>query len=87
MKPQPEPLPVEMLATSDERRARVTIEEHAAFQRAISRPCDRFDEIDDELDEHIVCDPYEPRLPRRSEKEVSRVLALLDDLQPERTSH
>jgi len=73
-------LPVEMLATADDRRP-VSVAEHAAFQRAISRPTDRFDEIDAELDELTVIDPYVSGTNnRRSDKELARVLALLDSL-------
>jgi hypothetical protein len=65
---------------------RVTVNEHQAFRQAISRPTDRFDEIDELLDEHIVIDPFNGDPPsRRKDKETNRLLAILDGL--ERGAH
>jgi hypothetical protein len=79
-----DPLPVEMLISNDARR--VSVEQHEAFQKSISRPCDKWDEIDDQLDDMIHVDPYNGDPPsRRKDREISRVLGLLDSL--ERGSH
>jgi hypothetical protein len=79
-----EPLPVEMLISTDARR--VSVEQHEPFQKSISRPCDKWDEIDDQLDDMIHVDPYNGDPPsRRKDREISRVLGLLDSL--ERGSH
>ena len=50
MKPQPEPLAVELLATADERRA-VTVAEHAKFRQSLTPPpaVDPIDELVAEL--------------------------------------
>lgn len=67
-------LELDGLLTDDQRR--VTVEDHAAFRGSISRPTDRFDEID-----HAVADARPAQ--RRSDREVSRVLDILDELDRE----
>ena len=78
-----EPLPIELLLTEAQR---VTVEEHQAFRDSIKpEPQEPFDLIDEALDEMIQVDPYAGNPPnRRSDKETTRLLSLLDELEPER---
>jgi hypothetical protein len=79
-----EPLPVEMLISNDARR--VSVEDHKAFRDSLTDRSAAWDEIDDHLDEMIQVDPYNGNPPsRRKDREISRVLGLLDSL--ERGSH
>jgi hypothetical protein len=59
---------------------RVSINDHADFLTGLLTPSDH-DDIDDMLDEEIVMDPYnrEPSS-RRSDKEISKLLDILDNL-------
>jgi hypothetical protein len=77
MKP-PVPRPVEMLASEHARR--VSVDCHAAFRASLApKPLDEFD---DELDDEIQVDPYAGDPPsRRSDKAISRILAVLDSLE------
>ena len=62
-------------------RRPVTINEHALFLDSLLTP-DDLDEIDRELDEQTIVDPYEVHAPsRRSDKEVANLLDLLDNLE------
>jgi hypothetical protein len=69
----------------------VTINDHAHFRRSLGDvgklvSDDDLDDIDAELDEMIQVDPYNGNPPsRRKDREISRVLGLLDSL--ERGSH
>jgi hypothetical protein len=73
-------LALDGLLTDDERRLRVSVEAHAKFRQSLAAPIG--DELDDELDEHIVCDPYSGDPPsRRKDSEVSRMLSILDNLE------
>jgi hypothetical protein len=56
------------------------VADHEAFLKALLTAND-LAEIDAELDERIVCDPYNDRPPgRRSDRELNRVLNILDTL-------
>jgi hypothetical protein len=86
------------VSTSDDQFARfvengcaehrpVTIDDHQQFREAIASPRP-FDAIDELVDELTVVDPYGGDPPnRRSDKEISRVLRLLDELDTERGKH
>lgn len=52
------------------------IEAQLAFRESLSRPCDRFDEID------LAVADSPPQ--RRSEREASRLISILDELELER---
>ena len=67
------PLEIESLLTADERR--VSIAEHAQFRESISLPA--FDQFEDAVGS------FQP-VQRRSEKQTSKLEALLDDLEIER---
>jgi len=70
---------VELLATDYARR--VTVEDHLHFQKSIRTDERGIDEIDRMLDEQIEVDPYNGDPPsKRSDKEISRVLSILDSL-------
>tara|TARA_R110000868_G_scaffold55814_1_gene173329 strand:+ start:235 stop:480 length:246 start_codon:yes stop_codon:yes gene_type:complete len=74
MNDQPEPLPVELLLSEDARRDRVTIDDHQAFHKSMAP-----EPIDD--DDDTVLDPFEHRAgSRRSDREVKRLLSVLDNL-------
>lgn len=69
----PDPLEIEQLLSADERRPRrLTVAEHEAFRRSLISPADDLDEIE-------VADIDPPQ--RRSEREASRVLNILDQLE------
>lgn len=57
-------------------KLRVSGDDHLAFRESIARPTERFDEID-----HSVADVRPAQL--RSEREISRVLDILDELDRE----
>lgn len=60
----------------------VTVEEHHHFQRSLVTDSHGRDEIDREIDDRIVADPYELHAPsRKSDAELNRVLAILDNLE------
>jgi hypothetical protein len=69
----------------------VSINDHADFRRSLADvgrliSDDDLDDIDAELDDMIQVDPYNGDPPsRRKDREISRVLGLLDSL--ERGSH
>jgi hypothetical protein len=78
-----EPLEIERLLTNDERR--LTVEAHHDWRESLSesRP---FDEIDLECDDMTIVDPYEIHAPsRRSDKEINRLLSILDSLETSNT--
>jgi hypothetical protein len=59
---------------------KVSIKQHEEFLYSLLTPAD-FDEIDAELDDLTVADPYELHAPsRRSDKDLARMLDLLDSL-------
>ncbi len=62
-------------------RRPVSVNAHALFLDSLLTP-DDLDEIDRELDEQTIVDPYEVHAPsRRSDKEVANLLDLLDNLE------
>ena len=70
------PLEVERLLSESQRR--VSVADHQAFRESLAtRPA--FDDID-----HAMAVDYPPE--RRSERETSRVLGILDELQRDRRS-
>jgi hypothetical protein len=84
MSTAPEPLALDLLLSEDQRRP-LTVAGHHAFRESLSasRP---FDEIDAFLEEQqdaqdAMSDPYAGDPPnRRSDKELGRLLDLLDSL-------
>ena len=78
--PAPELLALDALLTEDERRT-VTVDDHLHFRKCLATDSLGRDEIDRELDEMIVVDGYnrEPSS-RRSDREIARVLSILDNL-------
>ena len=67
------------LLTADERRT-VSVETHQAFRESLAKPS-QFDEVDAALDEEIQVDPYVSGTnTRRSDKELARMLDLIDNL-------
>jgi hypothetical protein len=74
------PLEIERLISADQRRT--TVADHDAFRRGLYTTDEpALDEIDDDLDDMAVADPYELHAPsRRSDKELARMLDLLDSL-------
>jgi len=80
MNPDREPLEVELLVDADKRR--VTIAEVQDFRKSISRPTERYNEIDNLLDDEIQVDPYDGDPPsKRKDSELNRVLSILDSLE------
>jgi len=79
-KAQLPPLALDLLLTDDQRRT-VTVDDHLHFRRSLATDdCGR-DEIDRELDEHLQIDPYVTGTNnRRSDKELARMLSLIDNL-------
>ena len=78
-----QPLEIEKLLTADQRRT-VSNGDFQAWRESIAAPARAFDEIDldAELDELTVVDPYECHAPsRRSDKELGEFLNLLDSLE------
>lgn len=74
-----EPLAIDLLLTTDQRRP-VSVAGHHEWRESLT-PDSRYDEIDRELDDMIQVDPYECHAPsRRSDKELARVLSILDSL-------
>jgi hypothetical protein len=73
-------LEIEQLVDSDQRR--VSVDDHDAFRRGLYTTDEpALDEIDDDLDDMAVADPYELHAPRRrSDKDLARMLDLLDSL-------
>ena len=70
------PLPVELLVPAHSRRC-LTVNEHQAFREALNpaRPDKDFDDL-------IQTNPYDFNPPsRRSDKELSRVLSILDSIE------
>ena len=66
---------VELLVSESARR--VSVNEHAAFQKSLSAHT-----ADEDFDDLTVVDPYEVHAPgRRSDREVSKLLTLLDNLE------
>ncbi len=53
-----------------------TIEAHVSFRESLTRPCDRFDEID----QAVADSPPQ----RRSELETNRLISILDELEGQR---
>jgi hypothetical protein len=79
MSTHPEPLALDGLLTEDERRP-LTVEQHAAWRESISTP-QAFDEVDLEIDRINVVDPFVSGTNnRRSDRELSRMLDLIDNL-------
>ena len=74
-----EPLALDGLLTADQRR--VTVDDHLHFRRSLATDSCGRDEIDRELDEMIVVDPYnrEPAS-RKSDASIGRLLSILDNL-------
>lgn len=63
----------------DERR--LTVSGHHAFRESISASTARMADIDDELDDMTVVDPYQVHAPsRRSDKSLASFLDLIDNL-------
>lgn len=64
---------------------KISISIHKDFKDSISSPSRNFDFIDESCeisDDQIVVDPYEVHAPsRRSDKDLSRMLDLLDSLE------
>lgn len=59
-----------------------TVQEHDHFIRSIATDERGIDEIDREIDDRIVVDPFGGDPPsKRSDKEISRVLSILDELE------
>jgi hypothetical protein len=76
------PLEIELLISADARRPSA-IEKVIDFRKSIAVPDRTYDEIDldAELDDHLQVDPYAGDPPgRRSDKELGRLLDLLDSL-------
>ncbi len=74
-----DPLP-EMLISTDSRR--VSVDDHKAFREALTDRSAALDEIDAELDDMLQVDPFNGDPPsRRKDREISRVLSLLDSLE------
>ena len=72
---------IEQLLTPDQRRP-LTVAGHHQFREGISNDPRPFDEIDLALDEHLQVDPYAGDPPsKRSDKELNRVLSILDSLE------
>lgn len=79
MNSTPAPLATAGLLTSGQRRL---IDDDRHFQRSIVTNCQGRDEIDLNIDDMIVIDPYEQHAPsRRSDKELGEFLSLLDSLE------
>jgi len=75
-----DPLEVELLVDADKRR--VTIAEVQDFRESIASNDERFDEIDNLLDDEIQVDPYDGDPPsKRKDSELNRVLSILDSLE------
>lgn len=65
-------------------RTTVSVADHENFLAGLlsQKDRDQLDEIDRELDEQIVCDPYAGDPPsRRKDKEIGQLLGLLDNLE------
>lgn len=63
---------------------KISIEDHRDWQHSLLTPADE----DDIFDDLLEVDPYVPNAPsRRSDKELARVLAILDNLQTGATNH
>ncbi|MES2658140.1 MAG: hypothetical protein V4689_05955 [Verrucomicrobiota bacterium] len=75
-----EPLAVELLIPAHKRV--VTVEDHQHFRRPFATDSMGRDEIDRELDDEIEVDPFnrEPSS-RKSDKELGRLLRILDELE------
>ena len=74
-----EPLAIDLLLTTDQRRP-VSVAGHHEWRESLT-PDSRYDEIDRELDDMIVVDPYEVHGPsRRSDKSLGAFLNLIDSL-------
>jgi hypothetical protein len=80
MSTHPEPIATDLEGELTTRRT-VTVAAHALFIDSLLTPED-LDEIDRELDEQTIVDPYECHAPsRRSDREVANLLDLLDNLE------
>lgn len=76
-----EPLALDGLLSGDERRS-VSVEDHLHFLRSLATDDRGVDEIDREIDDILVVDPYEVHAPsRKSDADLNRVLAILDNLE------
>lgn len=72
---------IESILTEDRHRT-ITIDEHAHFRRSLSTDSQGRDEIDREIDDMNVVDPYEIHAPsRKSDIELNRVLNILDNIE------
>jgi hypothetical protein len=73
-----QPLPVEMLVPPHARR--VSVAAHHAFRRSLA--VSQCDPLDDLIDDEITVDPYNGDPPsKRKDKELNRVLSILDELE------
>ena len=75
-----QPLEIEKLLTADQRRT-VSNGDFQEWRESIAGPDSKYDDLDRELDAHLQVDPYVSGTNnRRSDRELSRMLDLIDNL-------